>query len=136
MKRLSDWRGRLVAAIDAWALRPADAPDTNCGFFAADCVMAMTGFDPAAGLRGRGLDIAGGLVALRAAGYRDAIAFAAASFEEAPPSHAQTGDLAVVITEVGELALGVFNGATIAVVHPGGGVGFLPFDQALRAFRI
>lgn len=132
--RFPNWRSKLVAMLDAWAERDAGEPDTNCGIFVADCILAMTGVDHAAGVRGQGFELVDYMRALREAGFRDAVELAEKRLVEVPASHAQFGDV-VAVREGDELALGICNGATIAVVRPAGGIGFLPLTEAVRAFR-
>ena len=50
--RLPDWQERLDAEITAAKSRPFSYGSHDCWLFVADCVLAMTGIDYAAQLRG------------------------------------------------------------------------------------
>lgn len=52
MPRLPDWQARMRALIADRLHRPFEWGVNDCALFAADAVVAMTGFDPAADLRG------------------------------------------------------------------------------------
>jgi len=59
VRRLDDWDQKLFAVIDAARQRRFAYGVHDCCVFAADCVMAQTGVDPMAGIRGyRGEDAA------------------------------------------------------------------------------
>jgi uncharacterized protein YigE (DUF2233 family) len=79
----------------------------------------MTGNDPALSLRGTYTTFAGGIKKLRAAGYPDHVAMAAALYAKVPRAEAQVGDLAVVNTDEGP-ALGVVGGARAFFMRPNG----------------
>ena len=134
-KRLTTWFSRLADYIAVSFDRPLRPGRFDCALFAAGAVEAMTGEDPAAEWRGTYSTIEGGARALRAAGYADHVAFAAALFEEVPVSRAGVGDLAVV-SEGDRAALGVIQGERVYVLHISGGLGTVPLTAAERAFRV
>lgn len=134
MRRQRDWRQRLIAYLDAAARRRFEPGAIDCALFTAGAVEAMTGEDPAAGLRGAYRTLREGYDLLQARGYADQIALAASLFEEVPPAMAWPGDLAVVNTPEG-LALGVVQGQGVYVMTHGG-LGLEPRTAALRAFRV
>lgn len=87
--RREDWRERLADFIAARRAVPFDWPAHNCALLWADAIVAMTGEDVAANLRG----FANGPAALRGlkrAGFDSVAAFCAASFE--PIARPQFGD--------------------------------------------
>lgn len=120
--RREGWEERLVAVIAAARGRPFAWGAHDCMLFAADAVAALTGADPAAGLRGaydseigaaRIVARAGGLAALA----DDRLAGLAARLSN--PKLAQRGDLCLFAGPRGE-TLGVVYGAHILAVAPGG----------------
>ncbi len=97
--RLPGWVQRLNALLDRAAKEPFRWGVFDCCLLAADSVEALTGFDPAAGLRGtysdeegarKILEREGGLAALVGRICRER------GFREIAPLYAQRGDVAVV----------------------------------------
>lgn len=133
--RLPDWPERLAALVEARRDAPFAWGSHDCGLFAADAVLACTGEDPAADLRGAYATEAaaeamlaplGGLYGLmRRIQARRGTAMI-------PPALAQRGDT-VLIPVGNELAVGVVLGADVAVPGPDGLV-FLPLADARRAW--
>lgn len=66
--RLRDWQSRLQACIAARRRLAFAWGEHDCCLFAADCVQAMTGADPAAAYRGRYDSELGAARLLKAAG--------------------------------------------------------------------
>lgn len=120
---------RLHDYIAAWRRRRYRPGSADCAQFAAGWVKASTGRDLAAGWRYRSLRR--GQEVLRAAGYDDHVAYAAAHLEEVPILHAREGDIVVV-----EGQFGICAGGLVFVLHPGGGLGTVPLLSAERAFRV
>lgn len=109
----------------------------DCGLFAADVTLALTGEDPAAWLRGRyateeGLEA----IIVPMGGIEEAIAQTMADFgaPECPIPYAQRGDWALV--ENGNMLMtGVILGDRVAV--PGTErMHFLPVRMVLRAWAV
>jgi hypothetical protein len=119
MRRVEGWRGRLAAYLAASAGRPFEWGRHDCALFAADCIEAMTGEDPAAAFRGRYRSLNGGLKALRKAGHADHVALATALLDEVAPAFAQAGDLAMIATPEGA-AMGIVQGHRVYVLRPEG----------------
>ncbi|MFN3971239.1 MAG: DUF6950 family protein [Gemmobacter sp.] len=119
MKRLPDWRSRLIAYVAAAAGMPFRPGRHDCALFAAGAVAAMTGFDGAAPWRGRYTTLRGGLRVLRREGYADHLALVTAHLAPVPPAFARAGDLAAVPDTAGT-ALGVVQGERIYVLRPEG----------------
>lgn len=94
MERLADWEARLTALITASEQRPLAYGKHDCSLFAADAVLALTGVDVAADLRGRYRTAGGALRALRRAGFRTPPAIATARLgTPVPVLMARRGDL-------------------------------------------
>ena len=129
--RLPDWQARLGALLDARRTMPFAWGSNDCCLFAADCVQAVTGIDPALGLRQYN-DAAGAarmlarLGGVRGAGNALLGVSVGALF-------ARVGDIGEV--QVGQReALGVCNGDGWLAVGEVGLVA-LPLSNAVRAWR-
>lgn len=133
MKRLSDWRPRLVAYMNTAARKPFRPGRHDCALFAAGAVEAMTGVDLARGWRGYS-SLKSGAKKLAERGYDDHIALAEAHFDEVPTLFAQVGDIAVVDGDT-EDAFGVVQGDQIYVLRRTG-LGLMPLTAAKRVFRV
>lgn len=130
--RYPDWRARLtlhLARVHALPFRPGRH---DCALFAADCVRAMTGFDPARGLRGY-RTLAEGHRRAQAKGFADHVAVFAALLDECQPMMARAGDVAVVEGDFGP-SVGIVQGAQIYVVGRQG-LGLVALTAARRAMR-
>jgi hypothetical protein len=134
MKRLPDWKPRLIAYLAAKAPLMIEPGVHDCALFPAGAVEAMTGVDLAAEWRGRYTSFEEGFNALKAAGYRDHIDLVARHFEEIAPAFAAAGDLAVVDGPLGP-SLGVVQGEGVYVLTTTR-MGLLPLTHAFRAFRV
>jgi hypothetical protein len=134
MRRLPDWNARVTVFLTQHARTPFRPGRHDCALFAAGCVEAMTGEDPAAAFRGRYSTLAGGRRVLRRAGFADHVALVASLFDEIAPLMAQVGDIAVVNSPEGP-ALGLVAGADIVVPAPQG-LGAVSLMAARRAFRV
>lgn len=134
MRRLPDWRSRLHAALDRDRRAAFVWGVSDCALRAANLILAMTGFDPAATFRGRYGNREDGIALLRDAGHEDHVAFVAAHFPEVAPATARAGDLVVIIDGEARI-LGVVNGAT--VLAPGhDGTGAYTRNRISRAFKV
>lgn len=128
--RLSDWRPRLVAYVEAVRARPFAYGSHDCALFAAGAVLAMTGVDLAADFRGRYTSLKQGLKLARGRH----LAVLKLSFEAIPPAFAGVGDIAL-IGEVGFPAMGIFDGEMILVLREEG-LGLMPRAAATQAYRV
>lgn len=106
VRRTEGWPERLAETVEAAMTQPFSWEAHNCGLFVADCCLAMTGVDPAAGfLRdGRLGDESSARWALQQEGARGGSlgAFAALiarrwGAERVAPAFAQRGDIMVVL---------------------------------------
>lgn len=131
--RLRDWQSRLQACLaERWA-RPFAWGSQDCVLFAADCVDACTGVDPAKGMRGTYSDASGAARLVRELGGLAAIA-ASHCGPEIAPALAQPGDVGLVMND-GRECLAVCGGQHW--LAPGeSGVCVLPSGQGLRAWRL
>lgn len=111
--RAHDWEARLFAAVDAARAAPFEWGTHDCALFVADVVLAMTGHDYAADLRGQYRTQAGALRLLAAAPLR---ARMDALFTSIDVRMAQRGDAVMD----GSGALGVCLGEYAAFVGQSG----------------
>lgn len=103
----------------------------DCALFAAGWVVRAGGPDLARGWRSKYRSLARGEELLRAEGYDDHVALAAAHLPEVPPALAQTGDVAVVEDH----AFGIVSADRVFVLRPDG-LGHVSRMRAERAFRV
>lgn len=129
--RTPDWRPRLVTFLEEVRTRPFAYGSHDCALFVAGAVAVMTGFDAAAGFRGRYSTLTGGLKLITGA---DHVQMVRRLFDPVPSAFAQVGDIAV-IGEIGVPALGLFDGETILVLREDG-LGRMPRSAATQAYRV
>lgn len=134
MARLINWRSRLHTYLATNAQRTFQAGTWDCSMFAAGCVEAVRGDDPASAYRGAYSTVAGGLALIAADGYGDQVEFVAANFPEKPVLQANVGDLATVVQN-GETGIGVVIGTSVAVVTLRG-LGHVSLSTAQRVFEV
>ena len=106
----------------------------DCALFSAGAVMAMTGKDLAKGFRGYKTH-AGGMKKLRAEGYSDHIDYAASVLDEVNVNRASAGDVVVIDAPEGHV-LGILQGKKLAYVMTPNGVGTVPREKVIRAFKV
>jgi len=138
-ERHNDWPSRLLRAVEEHRCKPFSWGESDCCLFVCDCILAMTGHDPAAPFRGRYRTALGAYRALRryCGGGLGEIA-AACGYAEVSPSMAQRGDVVLVNApecQPGGKALGICLGVHIATQSAFGLI-FEPRARALRAWRI
>lgn len=126
--RTHDWEARLFAAVEAARTTPFAWGAHDCALFVADVVLAMTGRDYAADLRGQYRTQSGALRLLAATPLR---ARMNALFASIDVRRAQRGD--AVMDNTG--ALGVCLGEHAAFVGPRG-VEMQPALGAELAWRV
>ncbi len=131
-RKAEGWQARLAAYLNDCSRRPLVYGQHDCALFAAGAVQAMTGLDLAADWRGRYATLRGGLRVLRAQGYADQVALAAAHLPEAATP--RPGDLAVIDTPHGP-ALGVVQGAMVYVLGEDR-LSLVPVSAAIRFFEV
>lgn len=132
-RRLPDWPLRLEAFIAARSPQPFAWGANDCATFAADCVQAITGQDPApAGLRRhttakqayRAIARHGGMAALATAALGEPVA----------PVLAGVGDVLLVPNGKRE-AFAICNGTT-ALAPSAGGLVSISTKTALAAWKV
>lgn len=131
MRRI-DWQLRLAEFVEARASMPFVWGQNDCCLFAADCVLAMTGHDPAAPLRGYSTALAAQRLIDEAGGLRElATRFLG---EPVSPLMAGVGDVLLLVNEGREL-LAICNG-TCAIGPGGEGMAVLGIESAMAAWKI
>lgn len=131
-KRLHQWQSALQYLIAERRLMPFEWGRNDCGLFAADCVQAITGEDPAPGFRGVYASESGAQAVLDANGGLEGVA--AASFgAEIAPALAQVGD--VVLCKIqGRDMLAICAGSH--AIGPGHNrLASMPMKRAQKAWR-
>ncbi|NKE64514.1 hypothetical protein RAMLITH_01665 [Ramlibacter sp. RBP-2] len=126
MKRLHDWQLRLAEFARERQDMPFAWGVNDCFLFSADAVMAVTGYDMAAGLRGTYSDERQAGRILRERGGLAALVDSQLG-ERVPPLMANVGD--IVLLDMGNHpAVGVCNGTSLLGPGAGGmvacGMGF------------
>lgn len=128
------WFSDLVAYIDGHERTGFAYGAHDCALNVAGMIEAMTGVDHAKPWRGRYKTLAGGLKAMKKAGFADHFDYVQKTFPEVPVSFAGNGDIAAVRIE-GNWSLGCFMNNFIYVLTPVG-MGILPRSQAEKAFKV
>lgn len=131
--RVRDWQSRLAACLAERMARPFAWGSHDCVMFAADCVEACTGVDPAAGMRGTYKTATGAARVLKRVGGMEALA-AEHLGPEVPPLMAQPGDVGIV-RNAGVECFAVWTGSAW---HAPAETGLTPFPHecALRVWRV
>lgn len=141
--RRTDWPTLLFDAVEAARGQKFSWGSNDCCLFACDCILAMTGVDPAAWFRGRYTTRRGAIRCLKTfadGGIAATIERIAVDCRapEILPSQAQRGDVLLVSAPECPpelLAMGVCVGAHIAAMGRDG-VNFVPLARGLRAWRV
>ena len=132
MSRPNNWQSRLQQCIKERWRTPFTWGQQDCAMFAADCVRAVTGVDPAARYRGTYSDALGAMRVLHATDGLAGLAQATLG-EEIDPRMAALGDIGLSANQ-GSACLAVCGGNVW--YGPGaGGLERLPFDSIKRAWR-
>lgn len=127
-----EWRRRFEALVLAARGRPFAWGSSDCCMFAADAVLACSGVDPAAAVRGTYSTQDGADVVLSQMGGLEAVG--ALAGPSVPPLCAQTGDVGLVSDGEKEL-LAICLGPYWATPGPTG-LGALPLRSARLAWRV
>ncbi|GAB6125035.1 DUF6950 family protein [Humidesulfovibrio idahonensis] len=142
-QRVSDWPARLAHVVEAERLRPFDWGTADCCLFVGDCILAMTGIDPASEFRGRYMTARGAQRCLRryCGGGVEALAEKIAAEYRMPeilPKMAQRGDAVLLRTPEcppeGK-SVGICVGVLMAAQGPQG-LTMVPVERVLRAWRV
>jgi hypothetical protein len=132
-QRVRDWPERLAALFAARERVPFTWGQHDCCLFAADAVLAVTGHDLAADLRGTYSTAAEAARVLAGLGGVAGIAIARAG-RVVPTALAQPGDVGLSHHEPSRPALAVWGGTAWHAAAPVGVVA-LPADAVVRAWR-
>jgi hypothetical protein len=132
MARLHDWQTRFAEFARGRRDLPFAWGSNDCCLFAADCVEAMTGEDPAKDLRGYSTALQAARI-VRAHGGMASFASSRLG-PQVSPLMANVGDV-VLVDMNGRDALGVCNGTSVIGPGPLGMVSF-GFGVAKAAWRI
>lgn len=115
---------------------PFDFATSNCAHLACDAAAELLGRDAAARFRERLSDTASVVRLFVNEGWTDLSDMAASLFLEIPLAQARSGDWVYYETDDDRYgALGVVCGPQV-VTKSRAGIGFVPFAQARRAYRV
>lgn len=134
LTRLPDWDRRLARMVTAHMSLPGLWGAADCLLTAADAVMATTGHDFAAGIRGRYKTAKGALCLLKRRGFDNVEEALASLFPAVGALMAQRGDLGVIKRD-GTLAAGFVCDRGFAVKVEAGLL-FLPQTAVKTAFKV
>ncbi|ETR75072.1 hypothetical protein X566_20180 [Afipia sp. P52-10] len=132
--RLKSWPDALQSAIDTHRDLPFEYGLSDCFRLPMDCVLAMTGSDPLAHLRGYENEI-GAAKVLRRHGHETVGDAFASAFEEIPVMMMGRGDIAVVARD-GAVGGCVCAGDILIGKAQYIGLVVLPRALASRAFKV
>lgn len=134
LTRLPDWDRRLVRLVSSITDAPGVWGETDCLLTALSCVEAITGFDPAADVRGTYKTQVGAAKALRKRGLNDVEEALASLFLPVGRLMAQRGDVGVVEQD-GVLCAGFVCDRGFLCRTETGRI-FLPQTAMKTAFRV
>jgi hypothetical protein len=117
MPRLHDWQTRFAEFARARRNEPFAWGSNDCCLFAADCVEAITGEDPAKDLRGYTTALQAARIVKAHGGMAQFVT--ARIGVEIPPLMANVGDLVLVVVN-GHDTLTVCNGSNVIGPGPSG----------------
>lgn len=129
--RLPDWQMRLAGLVNDRAGQPFEWGVRDCCLWAADAVLAVTGHDPAAPLRGVYSSALQAGRVLRGTSI-EALAEQALG-EEIVPALAQAGDVGLVVSDEGPAL--VVQGGDAWLAQAAVGLAVVRPDAVLRAWR-
>lgn len=130
--RVNGWETALAAVVAERRKDTFELGKNDCCLFAADCVQAVTGVDPAASLRGY-IGTIGAARVLRENGGLTGILNS--RFEQIDVRIAQRGDVVVVTGDDGKELMAVVVGKTAVAPAPAG-VAHFNSDRWLSAWRV
>lgn len=139
LSRFQDWQTRLAYALAEIAQQEIEYGKIDCGLFAADIIMAMTGTDVAHDLRGKYKTERGAYAFLKRkfGGYAESVTAVAerSGMPEVTVLMAQRGDL-LLVGSVDRCAAGIVDmTGHRAAIYPKR-LAFVPIAHAQRAWRV
>lgn len=134
------WEAALADTLEAAKRKAFVWGEHDCCLFAADAVVAMSGWDPAEEFRGRYTSKVGAARVMKRAGAGGVEGIIERGARqrgrpEVSAEYTQRGDIVIVDTEDGPAA-GVCAGALTAIVRDGVGLEWVPTLRARRAWRL
>lgn len=129
--RKPDWRDALARYVKTQTHRPAKAGSHDNFTFAGGCIGAMTGHDPARGLRGKYKSEAKSHEMFEALGYLDHVDYLTAELIEVPMAFARAGDLAVFPQE---RMVGIVSGGRVYLMADA--ITHVPMSRASKFCRV
>jgi hypothetical protein len=135
MIRLPGWEDHLADYLAQHNGAVFKFGKLDCALFAAGGIKAMTGTDPARGLRGKYRSQASSVRALKEHGFDSLAALAGSALDEIPPAFAHRGDIVMD----GSDSLGICVGSeALFVGDEDGAPGLvrLPLASWARAWRV
>jgi hypothetical protein len=129
LRRTDDWESRLAEFFRARRDVPFEFGVNDCGLFACDAVLAMTGVDLGAGVRGTYQDTEGERVALQKIAAEHAL-------EEIPVRMARRGDVVLFERAEGPTLLVVGLDGVNAYGPGENGIKSIPVKHCSKAWRI
>lgn len=133
LSRLPDWHLRFDAYVTSRACMPMAWGSNDCALFAAGAVRAITGADPARGLRAHRSPLQASRVVRRLGGLHQAATCALGP--ACTPAEAVQGDV-MLIAQGRRRLLAVCLDAQHAIAPTANGLGRVPRDQAVAAWRV
>lgn len=131
-KRIRNWQSALAALIRERRNQPFEWGKNDCAIFPSDCVLAITGEDPARGIRGTYSSAGGAAEVISRFGGLSEIASARLGMG-IPVSLAQAGDVVLTLLADREtLAVCVGSGLVAPGEH---GLVSIPLSHAICAWR-
>ena len=137
--RHPNWELRLYEAIEAVRFKPFQWGEFDCFTFAADCVKALTGVDPMAGIRGEYADPRGAYEILNELGGPEkAITDKLESIGYRPcrSRHATRGDIIIFAQQPLKARLGIVNDARAVCPFETYGLAGLSIPEGASAWAI
>lgn len=133
MKTLG-WETRLIEYLSKCSTSSFEPGKLDCAMFCAGAIEAMTGENPGKGFNYKRL--ATGYKQLGDRGFVDHVEYVASIFEELPSVlMAQRGDMVAIPGDDDHPVLGIVQGEQVYVMGLNG-LGLVPLDLAVRAFRV
>lgn len=133
--RMHDWMLRFDEIVRARHRTPFQWGLHDCCMWPADCVLAITGDDPAHGFRGSYSDEAGARALVEAHGGVAGLASAVLG-DEVPPAAARVGDIGLHETATGEGPSLCVCGGDFWFAAGARGLVMLPLEAIERAWRV